>query len=233
MSEININNLSIKDWNADDRPREKLLEKGLSSLSDAELIAIIIGSGNKDESAVDLSKKILNKAGNNLNELGKFSVIDLLKFKGIGEAKAVSIVAAMELGRRRATADITDRTKIESSKDIYQLFHSLLADLPHEEFWVVLLNRSNKIIDKQKISQGGISGTVTDVRIILKLAIEKFATSLILCHNHPSGNIKPSEADISITKKIRESGTIMEIALLDHLIITDGNYFSFADEGIL
>jgi DNA repair protein RadC len=228
-----IKNLSIKDWNADDRPREKLLSKGTASLSDAELIAIIIGSGTKEDSAVDLSKKILNKYNNNLNELGKAGVIELQKFKGIGEAKAVSVVAAMELGRRRKVSDINDPTKVTSSQDIYQLLHPVLGDLPHEEFWIVLLNRANKVIDKQKISQGGISGTVTDVRLILKMAIDKFAASLILCHNHPSGNIKPSEADISITKKIKESGTLMEISVLDHIIITDGHYFSFADEGLL
>jgi DNA repair protein RadC len=228
-----IKSLSIKEWSADDRPREKLLAKGIVALSDAELIAIIIGSGTKEESAVDVSKKILNLVANNLNELGKLSVAELKKIKGIGEVKAISIVAALELGRRRKISEIAERTKITSSNDIYQLIHPLLADLPHEEFWVILLNRSNKIIDKQKISQGGISGTVTDVRIILKLAIEKFATSLILCHNHPSGNNKPSDADIIITKKIKESGILMDITLLDHLIITDGNYYSFADEGIL
>jgi DNA repair protein RadC len=231
MSEIK--NLSIKEWSADDRPREKLLAKGIASLSDAELIAIIISSGTKEESAVDVSKKILNLVSNNLNELGKLGIAELKKIKGIGEAKAISIVAALELGRRRKVSEVTERIKITSSNAIYQLFHPLLADLPHEEFWVVFLNRSNKIIDKQKISQGGISGTVTDVRIILKMAIEKFATSLILCHNHPSGNNKPSDADITITKKIKESGILMDITLLDHLIITDGNYYSFADEGLL
>jgi DNA repair protein RadC len=228
-----IKNLSIKEWSADDRPREKLLAKGIASLSDAELIAIIIGSGTKEESAVDVSKKILNLVSNNLNELGKLGIAELKKIKGIGEAKAISIIAALELGRRRKVSEVTERIKIASSNDIYQLFHPILADLPHEEFWVVFLNRSNKIIDKQKISQGGISGTVTDVRIILKMAIEKFATSLILCHNHPSGNNKPSDADITITKKIKESGTLMDISLLDHLIITDGYYYSFADEGLL
>jgi DNA repair protein RadC len=228
-----IRYLSIKEWSLDDRPREKLLGKGVASLSDAELLAIILGSGTKDESAVDVSKKILRSAGNNLNELGKFNIAELQKIKGIGPARAISIVAAMELGRRRNISEIYDRTKIGSSKDIYNIFHPLLGDLPHEEFWVIFLNRSNKIIDRQKISQGGISGTVTDIRIILKLALEKFATSIILCHNHPSGNCKPSDADVTITNKIKESGIVMDIKILDHLIITDGSYFSFADEGII
>jgi DNA repair protein RadC len=226
-------NLSIKEWSLEDRPREKLLNKGISTLSDAELIAIIIRMGTRDESAVELSKRILNSVENNLNELGKLSVEDLQKYKGMGEAKAIGIVAALELGRRRKLSEGVNRSKIGSSRDIYDIFHPLLADLPNEEFWIVLLNRSNKIIERQKISQGGISGTVTDIRIILKLALEKLASSLILCHNHPSGNPKPSEADISITKKIKESGKLMDINLLDHIIVTDGNYFSFADEGII
>jgi DNA repair protein RadC len=226
-------NLSIKEWSLEDRPREKLLSKGISTLSDAELIAIIIRMGSKDESAVELGKRILNSVENNLNELGKLTVEDLQKYKGMGEAKAIGIIAALELGRRRKLSEGVNRSKIGSSRDIYDIFHPLLADLPNEEFWIILLNRSNKIIDRQKISQGGISGTVTDIRIILKMALEKLASSLILCHNHPSGNPKPSEADISITKKIKESGKLMDISLLDHIIVTDGNYFSFADEGII
>jgi DNA repair protein RadC len=225
--------LSIKEWSVDDRPREKLLAKGISSLSDAELIAIIIGSGTREESAVELSKKILSTVKSNLNELGKLSVNELQKFKGIGEAKAIGITAALELGRRRKSAEVTERSKITSSQDVYELFHSILADLSHEEFWVLFLNRSNKILDKQKISQGGISGTVTDIRIILKFAIEKSASSVVLCHNHPSGNNKPSDADIAITQKIKDSGELMEISLLDHVIVTDGAYYSFADEGLL
>ncbi|HEY4785000.1 MAG TPA: DNA repair protein RadC [Bacteroidales bacterium] len=223
--------LSIKEWSLEDRPREKLLSKGISSLSDAELIAIIIGSGNRDESAVELSKRILGSVQHNLNELGKLSVDDLQKHKGIGEAKAIGIVAALELGRRRKLSEIVERQKILSSHDVYEIFHPLLADLPHEEFWIILLNRSNKILDRIKISQGGISGTVTDVRLILHLAIEKLASSLILCHNHPSGNNQPSEADLSITQKVKESGKLMDITLLDHIIVTDGCYYSFADEG--
>jgi DNA repair protein RadC len=226
-------NISIKEWSLEDRPREKLLSKGIFTLSDAELIAIIIGSGTKDESAVDLSRRILNSTKQNLNELGKLSVNDLIKYKGIGHAKAISIVAALELGRRRKLSETVEKDKISSSRDIYDIFHPVLADLPYEEFWIILLNRSNKIIDRFKISQGGISGTVTDVRLILKIALEKFASSIILCHNHPSGNNQPSEADIQITQKIKESGKLMDLSLLDHVIVVDGNYFSFADEGLV
>jgi DNA repair protein RadC len=226
-------NLSIKEWSLEDRPREKLLNKGISTLSDAELIAIIIRMGTRDESAVELAKRILNSVENNLNELGKLSVDDLQKYKGMGEAKAIGIVAALELGRRRKLSESVNRKKIASSRDIYDIFHPVLADLPNEEFWITLLNRSNKIIERIKISQGGISGTITDVRIILKIALEKLASAIILCHNHPSGNPKPSEADISITQKIKESGKLMDINLLDHIIVTDGNYYSFADEGLI
>jgi DNA repair protein radc len=226
-------NLSIKEWSTEDRPREKLLTKGITSLSDAELIAIIIGSGSRDESAVELSRRILSSVQHNLNELGKLSVDDLQKYKGIGEAKAIGIVAALELGRRRKLSEILDKQKITSSNDAYEIFHPLLADLPHEEFWILLLNRSNKILERIKISQGGISGTVTDVRLIMKLALEKLASSVILCHNHPSGNHKPSDADIAITQKVKESGLLMDVALLDHIIVTDGSYYSFADEGML
>jgi len=225
--------LSIKEWSLEDRPREKLIQKGISTLSDAELIAIIIRIGTRDETAVELSKRILNSVENNLNELGKLSIEDLQKHKGMGEAKAIGIIAALELGRRRKLSEGVNKNIITSSQHVYDIFHPLLADLPNEEFWVVFLNRSNKVIDRQKISMGGISGTVTDVRIILKLALEKLASSLILCHNHPSGNPKPSDADINITKKIKESGKLMDISLLDHIIVTDGSYYSFADEGII
>jgi DNA repair protein RadC len=226
-------NLSIKEWSLEDRPREKLLNKGISTLSDAELIAIIIRMGTRDESAVELAKRILNSVENNLNELGKLTVDDLQKYKGMGEAKAIGIVAALELGRRRKLTESMNRKQITSSRDIYDIFHPVLADLPNEEFWIILLNRSNKLIERQKISQGGISGTVTDVRIILKTALEKLASSIILCHNHPSGNPKPSESDISITNKIKESGKLMDINLIDHIIVTDGKYYSFADEGMI
>ncbi|MCK4465255.1 MAG: DNA repair protein RadC [Bacteroidales bacterium] len=226
-------NLTIKDWALEDRPREKLLSKGLSSLTDAELIAILIGSGIKNESAVELAKKILKAVKNNLNELGKLSVEDLMTSKGIGEARAITIIAALELGRRRKRADIMEKKKISGSKDVFEFFQPVLADLPYEEFWILLLNRSNKIIEKFKISQGGISGTVIDVRMILKNAIEKLASSIILCHNHPSGNLQPSEADKKITTKLKDAARIMDMQVLDHLIITDSSFYSFADEGIL
>lgn len=226
-------NLTIKDWALEDRPREKLLGKGLNSLTDAELIAILIGSGNRNESAVELAKKILKGVKNNLNELGKLTVEDLMASKGIGEAKAVTIIAALELGRRRKQADIMEKKKISGSKDVFEFFQPVLADLPYEEFWILLLNRSNKIIEKFKISQGGISGTVIDVRMILKNAIEKLASSIILCHNHPSGNLQPSEADKKITTKLKDAANIMDMQVLDHLIITDSSFYSFADEGML
>ncbi|MGQ1787900.1 RadC family protein [Saccharicrinis sp. GN24d3] len=224
--------LSIKNWAVEDRPREKLLSKGISSLSNAELIAILIGSGNRNESAVDVSKRILNDVNNNLNELGKLT-IDKLKrdYSGIGEAKAISIVAAMELGRRRKLSDAKEKPKISGSLDIYDLMHPILADLPHEEFWIVLLNRANKVISTQKISQGGISGTVIDSKLIMKSAIDQLASSIILCHNHPSGNLRPSSHDKTNTKKLVEAGKVMEIPILDHVIVTDNGYYSFADEG--
>ncbi len=227
-----VQKLSIKDWALEDRPREKLVAKGIQSLSDAELIAILISSGNREESAVELSKRILKSAENNLNTLGKLSLNDLQKFKGIGEAKAISIVAALELGRRRKLSEIIEKKMIKSSKDVFEFFHPILADLPHEEFWVVFLNQSNKIIDKYRASQGGIASTVIDVRLIMKAAIEKLASGIILCHNHPSGNLKPSKSDIDITTKLREAGKIMDIKVLDHVIVTDEKYFSFGDEGI-
>jgi DNA repair protein RadC len=226
-------NLRIKEWALEDRPREKLLNKGIGSLSDAELIAILIGSGSKNETAVELAKKILNNVQNNLNELGKLNVEELKRLKGIGEAKAITIIAALELGRRRKLAEVKNKQKITSSQDVYNYFQPLLGDLPHEEFWILLLNRSNKVIDQHKISQGGISGTVIDVRMILKNAIERLACSLILCHNHPSGNLQPSESDKKITTKLKDAAQIMDIQVLDHLIITDNDYFSFADDGIL
>jgi len=224
--------LRIKEWALEDRPREKLMAKGLGSLSDAELLAILLGSGSAKESAVDLAKKILKDCNNNLNELGKKSVADLKKnYHGVGDAKAISIVAALELGKRRRDDGILQKPKISSSEDVFNLMHPLLGDLPHEEFWVLLLNRSNKVITKFKLSQGGVSGTVIDVRLILKPAIENLASSIIICHNHPSGNIYPSDADEKITQKVSESADMMDIKVLDHIIVTDKSYFSFADEG--
>ncbi len=229
----NYENISIKNWAVEDRPREKLLSKGIQVLSNAELIAILIGSGSKENSAVELARKILNSVNNNLNELGKLTVNDLQKIKGIGKAKAVSVVAALELGKRRKGEDVVQKHKITGSQDVYEHFYPLLVDLPHEEFWVMLLNRSNRIVDKYKISQGGITGTVIDVRMILKTAIDKLASSVILCHNHPSGNLNPSDADKQITKKLADASGLMDIKVLDHLIIGGASYFSFLDEGLL
>jgi DNA repair protein RadC len=225
--------LNIKSWAEEDRPREKLMGKGRQILSEAELIAILIGSGSRNETAVELSKRILSAVENNLNELGKLSVKELTKFKGIGEAKAVSIVAALELGRRRKETDAIKREKIVTSKDAYDALRGKIADLPHEEFWLLILNRANAIVKKELISRGGVAGTVVDTKIIFKSAVEHYASSIIICHNHPSGNLKPSDADIKITKNIKEAGKIMEIPLIDHLIITENGYYSFADEGIL
>lgn len=230
MSEQKI---SIKNWADDDKPREKLLQKGIDSLSNAELIAILLGSGSRTESAVDLAKNILSTNQNDLNQLGKLSVNDLKKYNGIGEAKAITIIAAMELGRRRKVAEVVEKKKISSSKDVFEIFKGKLGDLPFEEFWILLLNRYNKIIDTLKISQGGISGTVIDVRIIMRYAIEKNASSIILCHNHPSGNTTPSKNDKQITEKIKSAGEFLEIKVLDHIIVTDINYYSFADEGLI
>lgn len=224
--------LSIKEWAVEDRPREKMLAKGIRSLSEAELIAILIGSGNLEESAVEVSRRILASVNNNLNELGKKNINDLQKFKGIGPAKAITIAAAMELGRRRKETEPEEKPKVVTSADAAALFVPLLSDLPHEEFWVLLLNRNNLVIDKMLVSQGGLSGTIIDVRIILKIALDKLASSIILCHNHPSGNLVPSEADKEITRKIKEAGKHMDIPVLDHLIVGNGAYFSFTDEGL-
>lgn len=225
--------LNIKDWAAEDRPREKLMVNGARSLSDAELIAILIGSGNQNETAVELSRRILTSVNNNLNELGRKSIDALKSFNGIGEAKAIAIVAAMELGKRRKDAEVFSRNKITASKDAADFFMPLLGDLTHEEFWIMLLDRGNKITDHFMISQGGLSGTVIDVRIILKRAVEKLASSIILCHNHPSGTMQASEADLKITKKINDAAKLMDISVLDHIIIGQNHYLSFADEGML
>jgi DNA repair protein RadC len=225
--------LKITDWAAEDRPREKLLEKGVSGLTDAELLAILINSGTKEKSAVDLGREILGIADNNLNSLGKLSISDLKKFHGIGTARAVTITAALELGRRRKLTEVREIPQIKCSKDVAEIFQPLLSDLAHEEFWILFLNRSNKVINRMKLSQGGVSGTVTDVRLVMKKAIEYLASGIIVCHNHPSGNLSPSESDTKITQKIKEAGNLMDIQLLDHLIISDRDYYSFADNGIL
>lgn len=227
------NSFSIKQWSEDDRPREKLLQKGRAALSDAELIAILIGSGSKNETAVDLSKRILASAGNQLNEIGKLEIEQLMKFKGIGEAKAITIAAAMELGRRRRAENALEKQKITGSKSVFEYVLPMLGELPHEEFWVLYLNNSNKILQSVQLSKGGITGTLVDVRLAMKKALELGATSIILTHNHPSGNLQPSEADKQLTKKLKSAGEGLDIKVLDHLIVTEKAYFSFADEGLL
>lgn len=232
MSKSN-SSFSIKAWSEEDRPREKLLQKGKVILSDAELIAILIGSGNRNESAVALSKRILASIDNNLSALGKLSIQELISFKGIGEAKAITIIAALELGRRRRVEDAIEQFKIESSKSVFELMQPVLGELFHEEFWVVFLNNSNKVIGKQQLSKGGITGTLVDVRLLVKQAIQVGATAIILAHNHPSGTLKPSHADKEITQKVKLAAQLLDIKLLDHLIITENEYFSFADENLL
>ncbi len=225
--------LSIKQWAEDDRPREKLLQKGKLSLSDSELIAILLGSGSKNESAVELAKKMLAASKNSLNELGKLSVKQLCDFKGIGPAKAVGIVAALELGRRRRLEEALEQKKISSSSSVYEIMQPIIGELPHEEFWILYLNNNNKVIEQFQISKGGITGTLVDVRITLKKALELGAVSLILAHNHPSGNLKASEADKQLTKKLKTAAESLDIKVLDHIIVTEKSYLSFADEGIL
>jgi len=225
--------LKITDWAVEDRPREKLAIKGTSSLSDAELLAILISSGTRNKSAVDLGRELLSLVNNNLNSLGKLSIADLKKIRGIGQARAVIIAAALELGRRRKLAEIPAARQIKCSKDAAEIFQPVLGDLSHEEFWILYLNRSNKVIEKMKLSHGGISGTVTDVRLVMKRAVECLASGIIVCHNHPSGNTNPSESDNKITRKIREAGNLMDIQLLDHLIVTEKDYYSYADNGML
>lgn len=225
--------LNIKSWAEEDRPREKLLLKSKAALSDAELIGILIGSGTASMSAVDLAKQILNHTKNDLNELAKLSVKELMKFKGIGEAKAISIVSAMELGRRRKDTAAGKKINITCSEDAYQAIRPELLDVKHEEFWVLLLNRSNTVIKKKLVSSGGVTGTVADPKIIFKAALEELACGIILVHNHPSGNLTPSHADVNLTKKMKEAGRLLEIPVLDHIIFTDNSYFSFADENML
>ncbi|TMM29504.1 JAB domain-containing protein [Polaribacter aestuariivivens] len=225
--------LTIKSWALDDRPREKLIAKGKTSLSDAELIAILIGSGNREESAVALSKRILKSVNGNINELAKLSVEKLMEFKGIGEAKAIAIITALELGKRRQLEVALEKPKITSSKDVANLMQSIIGDLEHEEFWVLFMNNSNKVITKTQVSKGGLTATIVDVRLLFKRALELASVAIIVCHNHPSGKINPSSADKQLTEKIKQAGVTLDIKLLDHLIITQKDYFSFADEGIL
>lgn len=225
--------LKITDWAVEDRPREKLALYGTSTLSDAELLGILISSGTREKSAVDLGRELLSLAGNNLNTLGKLAIADLTRVHGIGNARAVTIAAALELGRRRKLSEIPVVTQIKCSKDVADIFQPILSDLLHEEFWILFLNRSNRVINRMKLSQGGISGTVTDVRLVMKKAVEYLASGIIVCHNHPSGNLSPSEADSRITQKIKDAGALLDIQLLDHLIISDKDYYSFADNGVL
>lgn len=225
--------LTIRQLAEEDRPREKMMTKGSEALSDAELIAILIGSGNADESAVTLSQRMLASCSGDLNSLGKWGLENFCTFKGMGPAKSLTVMAALELGRRRKLQERKERTRITSSVDIYELFHPLMADLPTEEFWVLLLNRSNRVIDKVRISSGGIDQTTADVRTILREALLARATQIILIHNHPSGNIQPSQEDKRITERIKGAGRLMNISVIDHVIVTDGAYYSFNDEGIL
>jgi DNA repair protein RadC len=223
----------IHTWNEDDRPREKLQLKGKRNLSDAELIAILLGSGTRKESAVDLARRILDLADNNLVELGKLSLSQLQRISGVGPVKAITLTAALELGSRRQVSSSKTKKKVSTSQDIYEIFGPRIGDLNHEEFWLMCLNRNNAIIGTTRIGSGGISATVADIRIMLKYAIENYASSMILCHNHPSGNLKPSNADIKLTSAVKEAASFMDIALLDHIIVTDSSYYSFADEKMI
>lgn len=223
-------NLSIKHWADDDKPREKLMLKGKSALSDAELLAILIGSGSRNETALKLCQRILKSVDNNLNALGKLSISNLTSFNGIGDAKAISIIAAMEIGRRRRSEDILELDNIDSSRKVFEIMQPIIGELQHEEFWILYLNNANKVIHKAQISKGGIVGTVVDNRIIFKIAFEKNAVAMILTHNHPSGKLVPSDADIKITKELKLAGQQLDIKVLDHIIITENGYYSFADD---
>lgn len=225
--------MPITAWAEDDRPREKLLNKGRLALSDAELLAILLGSGSRNESAVDLAKRILNSVERNLNELSKLSLVDLMKFKGIGEAKAITIAAALELGRRRQTSEFLELPVIRGSSDAFRCIAPVLQDLPHEEFWLLILNKANKVLGKEQVSIGGTDATIVDARIVFRKAIEAKAISIIVSHNHPSGTMRPSQADIDLTRKLKNAGEILGIPVLDHLIIVDKGYYSFADEGMM
>ncbi len=226
--------LGIKDWAAEDRPREKLMLRGVSALTDAELLAILIGSGSRNETVVELSQRILHKADNNLNRLGQFSIKELVSsFKGIGEAKAITIAAAMELGKRRQQSEVLQVPQITSSSEAFFAVYPLLSDLRHEEVWALLLNRSNKIIKRFQLSKGGVNASVIDVRVLMKEAIENLACGIILAHNHPSGKLEPSREDIAITEKVAKAGNVLDIHLHDHLIVAGSKYFSFRDEGII
>ncbi len=233
LNEYSKEKLTIKCLAKEDRPREKFLSAGRKALTDAELLAILLGSGSKDENALMLSQRILHSVGHDLNNLGKCSVRDLTRFKGIGSTKATLIAAALELGRRRQTAALPEKQQVRSSQDAFQFLFPLLSDLPHEEFWVLLLNRANLVIGKERISAGGVSGTVVDPKLVFRRAIEHSACSVVLSHNHPSGNLNPSQADLELTKKLQQAGDSLEVLVLDHLIVSEKGYFSFADEGLI
>jgi len=224
---------ALTTWAVEERPREKVMANGVQYLSDAELLAILIGSGTRHITAVELARQILKGAGNSLHILGRQGIGELVRIKGVGPAKAISIVAALELGRRRSGIQHSEKTPVKSSETVYKLFHPLMGDLEHEEFWLLMLNRANRVLGRYKVSQGGLSGTVIDTRIILKKALDNLASSIIVCHNHPSGNKQPSDADLKITEKLKKAAEILEIKLLDHVIIADKSYFSFADEGLI
>ena len=226
-------NTPLHMWAEEDRPREKLKEKGRLSLSNAELLAILIGSGTPKTSAVSIAQQILAFVGQDLHQLNKLQLPDLIHFQGIGEAKAITILAALELGRRRKDSPSIEAPKITHSKDAFQVIQPQLMDINHEEFWVILLNRGNRVIKCMQISRGGVAGTVADPKIIFKMAIEQLASSIILVHNHPSGNLTPSQADVQLTHKMVEAGKWLDLPVLDHLIVHDFQYFSFADEGQL
>lgn len=228
-----IKGLTIKSWAEADRPREKLKVKGKQQLSDAELLAILLGSGNREESALALSKRILNFYDNDLRELAKAELHDLKTFKGIGEVKAIKVIATMEIGRRRQLTNIIEKPQVCSSKEAFDALAPLMMDLRHEEFWVILLNRANRVVGREKISSGGVAGTVVDAKVVFRRAIQHLACSVILAHNHPSGNLRPSQADIDLTKKLMKAGEALDITVLDHLIITHKGFFSFADEGVI
>jgi DNA repair protein RadC len=226
--------LGIKDWAEEDRPREKMMLRGVGALTDAELLAILVGSGNQDETAVELAQRILKKADNNLNQLGQFTIKELVSsFKGIGEAKAITIVSAMELGKRRQQSEALVSPQIGSSMDAFNVFYPLLSDLKHEEVWVLLLNRSNKIIKKFQLSKGGLSASVVDVRVLMKESVENLASGIILGHNHPSGKLAASSEDLAVTQKVAQAGELLDVKLLDHIIVAGNRYLSFSDDGIM
>lgn len=227
------NSKALTTWAVQERPREKVMANGVQYLSDAELLAILIGSGTRQMTAVELARQILKEAGNSLQDLGRLGIGELVRIKGVGPAKATSILAALELGRRRTGMQTSGKTAVKSSQTVFKFFYPLMGDLEHEEFWLLMLNRANRVIGKYKVSQGGLSGTVIDTRIILKKALDNLASSIIVCHNHPSGNKQPSDADIKITEKLKKAAEMLEIKLLDHVIIADKSYFSFADEGLI